>query len=81
MGCIDVEIFVLFQGIFVAMWVNFKVLTYNRTYHYPWWGQALGMCLAFASMIWIPIIFIYKLASSSGTLSEVCFILLDLILI
>ena len=60
-----------FQSIFIAMWVNFKVLTYNRTYKYPIWAQGLGMCLAFSSMIWIPIVFIYKLATAEGTIKEV----------
>ena len=29
------------------------------------------MCLAFASMIWIPVIFFYQLFTTSGTLREV----------
>uniref|UniRef100_A0A8D0FJT4 Transporter n=1 Tax=Strix occidentalis caurina TaxID=311401 RepID=A0A8D0FJT4_STROC len=41
-------------GIFVFHVVNYKPLTYNKTYVYPWWGDAIGWVLALSSMLCIP---------------------------
>lgn len=57
-------------SIFTVSWVWFSPLTYNRTYHYPLWAQGLGMCLAFASMVWIPGVFIYKIISTPGSIRQ-----------
>jgi len=53
------------------MWVNYQPLTYNRTYSYPSWALACGMCMAFASMTCIPVYLAVSLLSTSGTISEV----------
>jgi len=53
------------------MWANYKPLTYNRTYSYPGWALAFGMCMAFASMTCIPIYATVSLLSVPGTMKEV----------
>ncbi|XP_029465141.1 sodium- and chloride-dependent creatine transporter 1 isoform X1 [Rhinatrema bivittatum] len=58
------------MAIFIFHLVNYKQLMYNNTYTYPWWGEAIGWCLALSSMLCIPLTFLYKLARCRGTLRE-----------
>ncbi|NXT21877.1 SC6A8 protein, partial [Syrrhaptes paradoxus] len=58
-------------GIFVFHVVNYKPLTYNKTYVYPWWGEAIGWVLALSSMLCIPCTVLYKLLRCKGSLREV----------
>lgn len=51
--------------------VNFKPLTYNTVYTYPWWGEMLGWGLALSSMLCIPLTVLYKLLRSNGSFREV----------
>ena len=51
--------------------VNYKPLTYNSVYVYPWWGEALGWLLALSSMLCIPVTVLFKLLRCPGTLREV----------
>uniref|UniRef100_A0A8C5IUF7 Transporter n=1 Tax=Junco hyemalis TaxID=40217 RepID=A0A8C5IUF7_JUNHY len=55
-------------GVFVFHVVNYKPLTYNKTYVYPWWGEAIGWVLALSSMLCIPCTVIYKLLRCKGSL-------------
>uniref|UniRef100_H0ZEY0 Transporter n=1 Tax=Taeniopygia guttata TaxID=59729 RepID=H0ZEY0_TAEGU len=57
-------------GIFVFHVVNYKPLTYNKTYVYPWWGEAIGWVLALSSMLCIPCTVIYKLLRCKGSFRE-----------
>ncbi|XP_064631980.1 sodium- and chloride-dependent creatine transporter 1-like isoform X2 [Lineus longissimus] len=57
-------------GIFMFNIIQFEVLTYNKTYHYPPWATGLGICLASVSMIQIPLYLVYKVARTPGTLTE-----------
>ncbi|KAM9326887.1 sodium- and chloride-dependent creatine transporter 1-like [Gastrophryne carolinensis] len=57
-------------GIFVFHVINYKPLTYNKTYVYPWWGEAIGWGLALASMLCIPLTVLCKLLRSKGSLQE-----------
>lgn len=59
------------QGIFLFHLVNYKPLTYNNVYVYPWWGEVLGWCLALSSMLCIPVSVLYKLFRAKGSLREV----------
>ena len=59
------------QGIFLFHVVNYKPLTYNKTYVYPWWGDAIGWVLALSSMLCIPCTVLYKLLRCKGSLREV----------
>jgi solute carrier family 6 GABA transporter-like protein 6/8/11/12/13 len=58
-------------GLCIFMWVTFKPLTYNRSYEYPAWAQGIGLCLALASMLCIPLTALFKLIATQGSLSEV----------
>ncbi|XP_010787868.1 sodium- and chloride-dependent creatine transporter 1-like isoform X1 [Notothenia coriiceps] len=58
------------MGIFIFHLVNYKPLTYNNTYVYPWWGEVIGWCLALSSMLCIPVSILYKLVSAKGTFKE-----------
>ncbi|KAL7986243.1 hypothetical protein Chor_011409 [Crotalus horridus] len=58
------------QGIFLFHVVNYQPLTYNKTYVYPWWGEAIGWMLALASMLCIPCTVAYKLLRSKGTFQQ-----------
>uniref|UniRef100_A0A674MMH0 Transporter n=1 Tax=Takifugu rubripes TaxID=31033 RepID=A0A674MMH0_TAKRU len=58
-------------GVFLFHVVNFKPLTYNTVYTYPWWGEMFGWALALSSMLCIPLTVFYKLLRSKGSLSEV----------
>ncbi|XP_078517939.1 sodium- and chloride-dependent creatine transporter 1-like isoform X1 [Lissotriton helveticus] len=57
-------------GIFLFHVVNYKPLTYNSTYVYPWWGEAIGWGLALSSMLCIPLTIAFKLLRSKGSLRE-----------
>ncbi|TWW56760.1 Sodium- and chloride-dependent creatine transporter 1 [Takifugu flavidus] len=57
-------------GVFLFHVVNFKPLTYNTVYTYPWWGEMFGWALALSSMLCIPLTVFYKLLRSKGSLSE-----------
>lgn len=61
----------LLQGIFLFHLVNYKPLTYNNVYVYPWWGEVIGWCLALSSMLCIPVSLLYKLVRAKGTFREV----------
>uniref|UniRef100_A0A8C7ZW78 Solute carrier family 6 member 8 n=1 Tax=Oryzias sinensis TaxID=183150 RepID=A0A8C7ZW78_9TELE len=58
-------------GIFLFHLVNYKPLTYNNVYVYPWWGEVIGWCLALSSMLCIPTTVLYKLFRARGTFKEV----------
>ncbi|KAM4610477.1 sodium- and chloride-dependent creatine transporter 1 [Polymixia lowei] len=57
-------------GIFMFHLVNYKPLTYNNMYVYPWWGEVIGWCLALSSMLCIPVSLLYKLFRAKGTFKE-----------
>ncbi|XP_012988176.2 sodium- and chloride-dependent creatine transporter 1 [Esox lucius] len=58
------------MGIFLFHLFNYKPLTYNNTYVYPWWGEVIGWCMALMSMLCIPVSVLYKLCRSTGTFME-----------
>jgi len=53
------------------MWASYEPLKYNRTYSYPGWALAIGMCMAFVSMTCIPGYVAGRLLLASGTLKQV----------
>ncbi|XP_075430575.1 sodium- and chloride-dependent creatine transporter 1-like isoform X2 [Ascaphus truei] len=57
-------------GIFLFHVVNYKPLTYNNSYVYPWWGEAIGWGLALSSMLCIPLTVLCKLLRCKGSLRE-----------
>uniref|UniRef100_A0A8C2JG08 Transporter n=1 Tax=Cyprinus carpio TaxID=7962 RepID=A0A8C2JG08_CYPCA len=58
------------MGIFLFHLLNYKPLTYNNVYVYPWWGEVIGWCMALSSMLCIPVSFVYKLSGAKGTFRE-----------
>ncbi|XP_029282836.1 sodium- and chloride-dependent creatine transporter 1-like [Cottoperca gobio] len=58
------------MGIFIFHLVNYKPLTYNNVYVYPWWGEVIGWCMALSSMLCIPVSILYKLFRAKGTFKE-----------
>ena len=70
-GKIIMFFFVLPKGIFLFHLFNYKPLTYNNTYVYPWWGEVIGWCMALMSMLCIPVSVLYKLCRATGTFKEV----------
>lgn len=64
-------IVILFQGIFFFHLMNYKPLTYNNVYVYPWWGEVIGWCLALSSMLCIPVSVLYKLFRAKGSFKQV----------
>ncbi|XP_036939665.1 sodium- and chloride-dependent GABA transporter 2-like [Acanthopagrus latus] len=57
-------------GILLSFLVKFSPLRYNNAYEYPRWGHALGLLLAFSSVIMAPLWFFYSLAVTPGTLRQ-----------
>ncbi|CAH3114625.1 unnamed protein product [Pocillopora meandrina] len=56
-------------AVFIFSLVTYKPLEYNN-FKYPVWGQVIGWCMAFASILCIPVYMIVKLYSTEGTLGE-----------
>lgn len=46
-------------------------MKYGDTYTYPAWAQAVGLCMAFASMLCVPAYAIYAMLTAKGSLKEV----------
>lgn len=63
----------LVQGIFLFSLVNYKPVTYNKTYEYPSWAVFIGWCMALSSMLCIPVYFVYQLLVTPGNLRQVIF--------
>ncbi|XP_030015863.1 sodium- and chloride-dependent GABA transporter 2-like [Sphaeramia orbicularis] len=57
-------------GILLFFLVKFTPLKYNNTYEYPWWGYAIGMFLAFSSVLLCPLWMLYSLTVTSGSLTQ-----------
>ena len=70
--------FISSQTIFVMGCISYSDLTYKRKtvlYEYPSWGIAVGWGLASISIIFIPIIMVYRILTTRGTLVQVCAVL------
>ncbi|OCT57420.1 hypothetical protein XELAEV_18003554mg [Xenopus laevis] len=57
-------------AIFLFNLINYKPLTYNNSYTYPWWGEAIGWGFALSSMLCVPVTFLYKISRAKGSLRE-----------
>jgi len=59
--------------IFVMGCISYSDLTYKRktvTYEYPGWAIGVGWVLASMSVIFIPIVMVFRILRTPGTLSE-----------
>ena len=54
------------MGLLVFAVINYAPLTYNKTYVYPFWGEALGLSIAFSSIVFVPLYFFYSLLTAPG---------------
>jgi len=57
-------------ALFIAMWVQYEPMKYGATYTYPPWAQAVGLMMAFSSMLCIPGYAIYAMIRAQGTLRQ-----------
>nr|CAB3266314.1 sodium- and chloride-dependent GABA transporter 2-like [Phallusia mammillata] len=57
-------------AILIYSLVMYEPLTYNRTYTYPLWAQALCWLLVLSALQWIPTYAIYRFWKAEGTISE-----------
>ncbi|XP_077579794.1 sodium- and chloride-dependent GABA transporter 3-like [Stigmatopora nigra] len=60
----------LSTGILLFFLVQFSPLKYNNMYQYPQWAYALGLMLAFSSVIMIPLWILYSVTKTSGSISQ-----------
>ncbi|XP_044156385.1 sodium- and chloride-dependent taurine transporter [Bufo gargarizans] len=57
-------------GCFIFSLAKYTPLTYNKYYTYPDWAIGLGWFLALSSMMCIPLVMVYKIMRSEGSLIE-----------
>ena len=58
-------------SVFIFYVISYEPVTYGTDYKYPKWAEGMGMCMSFASMMWVPIYAIYYVASQPGSFMEV----------
>ncbi|XP_050415398.2 sodium- and chloride-dependent taurine transporter [Patella vulgata] len=66
--CILTPIFTL--TIFIMGTISYSELTYKRklvTYTYPTWAIGIGWCMALVSIVFIPIVMVFKLLKAKGS--------------
>ncbi|KAL8577398.1 hypothetical protein ACOMHN_060220 [Nucella lapillus] len=59
--------------IFIMGLISYSDLTYKRKtvrYEYPGWGIGIGWTLAFSSVIFIPIVMVFRMLRAKGTFTE-----------
>ena len=59
------------QGVFVFYIFSYEPVRYGEDYAYPKWAEGMGLCMSFASMVWVPGYAIYYLLTQPGTFREV----------
>ena len=59
------------QTTFICSLVWYQPLTFNRWYVYPAWAYVLGWVLAVSSILLVPGLALYKVATGTGNLSQV----------
>ena len=59
------------QAVFVFYIFSYKPVRYGEDYAYPKWAEGMGLCMSFASMVWVPGYAIYYLLTQPGTFREV----------
>ncbi|XP_069046501.1 sodium- and chloride-dependent GABA transporter 2-like [Lepisosteus oculatus] len=57
-------------GIFIFSLVRYTPLMFNNTYVYPDWAYVIGWLLGISSVIGVPLVMLYKLTSSTGSLHQ-----------
>uniref|UniRef100_A0AAQ4RAU6 Transporter n=1 Tax=Gasterosteus aculeatus aculeatus TaxID=481459 RepID=A0AAQ4RAU6_GASAC len=68
--CIKYVTPVICMGTFVFSLVKFTPLKFNNTVEYPWWGYALGWWFTLSSTLMVPLVMLYKVSTTPGTLRQ-----------
>ena len=58
---------------FIFYIFSYEPVTYGTDYNYPKWAEYMGLCMSFASMVWVPLYAVYYVLTQPGTFKEVCF--------
>ncbi|XP_056292961.1 sodium- and chloride-dependent GABA transporter 2-like [Pseudoliparis swirei] len=61
---------VVCMGTFIFSLVKFTPLKFNNTIEYPWWGYALGCWFTLSSTLTVPIVMLYNVITTPGTLRQ-----------
>ena len=67
-------IFVFLQSVFIFYIFSYEPVTYGTDYNYPKWAEYMGLCMSFASMVWVPLYAVYYVLTQPGTFKEVWFL-------
>lgn len=67
----DWQLLLFFQALLIMSLVKFSALKYDGSYVYPWWGYAIGIFLAFLSILPVPLCSFYAIANTPGSLRQV----------
>ena len=60
------------QFIIIFSWADYSGATYGTEYVFPPWANALGWLMALCSVIWIPVVALYKICrEDEGSLVKV----------
>jgi len=57
-------------AVFIFYCISYEPVTYGTDYHYPKWAEGMGLCMSFASMIWVPLYALYYVATQPGSFME-----------
>lgn len=57
-------------SVFLFYVISYQPVTYGEDYKYPKWAEAMGLCMSFSSMIWVPGYAIYYVLTQPGTLRQ-----------
>ncbi|KAF3856255.1 hypothetical protein F7725_016978 [Dissostichus mawsoni] len=58
------------EGTFVFSLIKYTPLKFNNTIEYPWWGYALGWWFTLSSTLMVPLIMLYRVCTTPGTLRQ-----------
>ncbi|XP_033995295.1 sodium- and chloride-dependent GABA transporter 2-like [Trematomus bernacchii] len=61
---------VICMGTFVFSLIKYTPLKFNNTIEYPWWGYALGWWFTLSSTLMVPLIMLYRVCTTPGTLRQ-----------
>uniref|UniRef100_A0A8C3A4Y8 Transporter n=1 Tax=Cyclopterus lumpus TaxID=8103 RepID=A0A8C3A4Y8_CYCLU len=61
---------VICMGTFIFSLVKYTPLKFNNTIEYPWWGYALGWWFTLSSTLSVPIVMLYNVSTTPGTLRQ-----------
>jgi len=57
-------------AVFIFYCYSYTPVKYGQDYHYPKWAEGMGLCMSYASMIWVPAYAIYYMITTPGTFMQ-----------